>query len=57
MVLPPLLALLGVLTAVVVAMILFARHPALALLPVGALAFGVYLFAKWEQGRFRRPDA
>ena len=53
---PPMLALIGVLVAVTLALVLFARHPALALLPLGALGLGIFLFARWEQGRFRPPD-
>ena len=54
--LPPLAAMIGVLVAVTLALVLFARHPALALLPLGALGLGIFLFARWEQGRFRPPD-
>ena len=53
---PPMLALIAVLVAVTLALVLFARHPALALLPLGALGAGLFLFARWEQGRFRPPD-
>ncbi len=53
----PLLAMIGVLGAVAAALILYATHPALALLPIVALAVGVYLFARWERGRDRPPDA
>jgi hypothetical protein len=55
--LPPMLALIGVLSAVVLALVLFAVHPALALLPLGAIVGGILLFARWEQQRFRPPDA
>ena len=54
--LPPLAAMIGVLGAVVFALVLFAVHPALALLPLGALGVGMFLFARWERGRFRPPD-
>lgn len=52
---PLLLALIAVLATVVAALILFAVHPALALLPIAALAVGVWLFARWERRRFRPP--
>ena len=55
--LPVLLAIMGVLGAAVAAFVLFAVHPALALAPVGLLAGAVYLFARWEQGQPRPPDA
>ncbi len=55
--LPPLLAIIAVLGAVSVAVALLSVHPALALLPIAVLAVGVYLFARWERGRFRPPDA
>jgi hypothetical protein len=34
---------------------LFTVHPALALIPVAAIALAVYLFARWEQRHFRPP--
>ncbi len=52
----PLLALAGVLGALLGAIVLFDIHPTLALLPVAALALAVYLFARWEQGRSRPPQ-
>lgn len=54
--LPPLLALAGILGALVAVLILLTVHPALALLPIAAVAAAVYLFARWERGRFRPPD-
>ena len=51
----PFLAMIGVMGVVVAIVILFAIHPALALLPIAALVGAVYLFARWEQGRFRPP--
>ena len=54
--LPLLAALIGVLAVVFAALLLFAMHPALALAPIAALAVAVYLFARWEQRRFRPPD-
>lgn len=51
----PLLALAAVLGMLMLAFVLFAIHPALALLPIAALGIGLWLFARWEQGRFRPP--
>lgn len=53
--LPILLVLIGVLGAVVIAVVLFAVHPALALVPVAVLVAAVYLFARWERGQVRPP--
>ncbi len=53
----PLLALIAVLLSVFGAFVLFATHPALALLPIAALVAAVYLFARWEQRRSGPPDA
>ncbi len=53
----PLLAVIGVLGALIGTLILFALHPALALLPIAALVVGVVLFARWEQRHTRPPDA
>jgi len=52
----PLLALAAVLAVVVAGLFLFAIHPALVLVPVGALVAGLLLFARWEQRRYRPPD-
>jgi ABC-type Fe3+-siderophore transport system permease subunit len=51
----PMLALVGFVLAVVMILYLFTVHPALALIPVAAIALAVYLFARWEQRRFRPP--
>jgi len=51
----PLAALIGFVLAVVLVFFLFAVHPALALIPVAAIAIAIYLFARWEQRRFRPP--
>jgi FtsH-binding integral membrane protein len=53
----PLLALIGFVLAVVLVFYLFTAHPALALIPVAAIAVALYLFARWEQRRFRPPGA
>ena len=53
---PVLLAMLFVIGAVTGAVVLLAVHPALALLPIGALAAGILLFARWEQRRFHPPE-
>jgi hypothetical protein len=51
----PLLALIGFVVAVVLVIFLFTVHPALALIPIAAIAAALYLFARWEQRRFRPP--
>lgn len=51
----PMLALVGVVLAVVFVLFLFTVHPALALIPIAAIALAVYLFARWEQRHFRPP--
>jgi len=53
----PLLAIIGFVLAVVLVLYLFTVHPALALIPVAAIAVALYLFARWEQRRFRPPGA
>ena len=53
--LPPLLAMIAVLGSIAVVIVLFTVHPALALLPVAAVALGVWLYARWEQRRYRPP--
>jgi hypothetical protein len=51
----PVLALVGTMLAVVMIFFLFTVHPALALIPVAAIALAVYIFARWEQRHFRPP--
>ena len=51
----PMLALIGVILAVVFIFFLFTVHPALALIPVAAIGVALYLFARWEQRHFRPP--
>jgi hypothetical protein len=51
----PLAALIGFVLAVVLVLLLFTIHPALALIPVAAIAIALYLFARWEQRHFRPP--
>jgi len=53
----PILALFLVILVLGAAFWAFTVHPALALLPLGAGALGVWLFARWEQHRLRPPDA
>ncbi|OGO50878.1 MAG: hypothetical protein A2148_07960 [Chloroflexi bacterium RBG_16_68_14] len=55
--LPLLVALIAVLGAVAGAVVLFALHPVLALLPIAALAVALALYARWERTRFRPPEA
>lgn len=51
----PMLALFGLIMLVVFIFYLFTVHPALALIPIAAIALAGYLFARWEQRRFRPP--
>ena len=53
----PVVALVGLIIAVVLAFYLFTVQPALALIPVAAIVVAVYIFARWEQRRFRPPGA
>ncbi len=48
---PVFLAMFGVFGAIIVAVVLFTIHPALALLPLGAVALGIYAFARWERSQ------
>ena len=51
----PVLALFGLMGAVILALVLLSIHPALVLIPVGLVVGAVYLFARWEQQHFRPP--
>jgi hypothetical protein len=51
----PLLAIAVVLTDLAVIFWAFTLHPAWALLPIAATGIGLWLFARWEQNRFRPP--
>ena len=53
--LPPVVAMIAVLALVSLAVVCYAIYPAFALVPLGAIAGGMLLFARWEQGRFRGP--
>jgi hypothetical protein len=55
-IIPALAAMIAVLAAIVGTIILFSIHPALALLPVAAVAVAIALYARWERKRFRPPD-
>lgn len=52
-VLPVVIAGLVIVVALGLALVLYDIHPALALLPVAGVGVGIYLFARWERGRFR----
>jgi len=54
-ILPVVLALVLLLADVGLVFILFAMHPALALIPIAVTAAAVWLYARWEQRRFRPP--
>jgi len=51
----PVLALFLVLADLGVIFYLFTIHPALALIPLALSGGALWLFAKWEQQRFRPP--
>ena len=51
----PVLALFAVLADLGVIFYVFTIHPALALIPLALSGAGPWLFAKWEQKRFRPP--
>jgi hypothetical protein len=52
----PLVAILLVGLDAVAIFALFATHPALALIPIAITGVAVWLFARWEQNRYRPPD-
>ncbi|MEX0785612.1 MAG: hypothetical protein WD939_03150 [Dehalococcoidia bacterium] len=52
-VLPVVFAGLAIVVALGLALVLYDIHAALALLPVGGVVAGIYVFARWERGRFR----
>ena len=47
---PPILAIMGLIVIVVLTFALLARHPLLALIPVSIFAFGLYLLIRWDRG-------
>ncbi len=51
----PVLAMVLVVVDAGVIFYLYALHPALALIPIGMTAGALWLFARWEQKRFRPP--
>jgi hypothetical protein len=51
----PFAVLIGLLVDLYVIVLLFDIHPALALIPVTITAGAVWLYARWEQRRFRPP--
>ncbi len=53
---PVMLALFAVFGAIIAAVVLFNVYPALALLPAGAVALGIYAFARWERSQHPPPD-
>jgi hypothetical protein len=52
----PLLAIVLVIVDVAVIIYAFSVHPAYALIPVAITGVALWLFARWEQGRFRPPE-
>ena len=53
----PIMAILLVGLDAVVILVLFAEHPALALIPVALTGVAIWLFARWEQRHYGPPDA
>jgi hypothetical protein len=51
----PVLAIFVVLADVAVIFYMFTVYPALALIPLALSGVALWLFAKWEQRRFRPP--
>jgi hypothetical protein len=54
-ILPALVAIFAVLFAAAFTVVLYARHPALALIPIAIVVTLLFLYARWERGRFRPP--
>ncbi|MEX2225676.1 MAG: hypothetical protein WEB52_04410 [Dehalococcoidia bacterium] len=52
---PVLIAMIVLVVDIAVIFVLFTRHPALALIPVAFTVIGIWLFARWDQQRFRPP--
>jgi hypothetical protein len=55
-ILPAMAAIFAVLLAAAVTFVMYARHPALALVPIAAVVGLLYVYARWERRRFRPPD-
>jgi hypothetical protein len=53
----PLVAIAVVVADLVIIVLLFSIHPALALIPVALTAAGIWAYSRWEQRHFRPPDA
>jgi uncharacterized membrane-anchored protein len=54
-ILPVLGVFIAILVALAVAFMLFAVHPALALLPIAALGAVIFAFAFWERSNYGPP--
>ena len=54
-ILPIVGAMIALLGAITLAFVLFTVYPALALIPLALVGVAIYVFARWEQGRFRPP--
>jgi hypothetical protein len=52
---PVVIAMMLILLVIGLIFVLFAQHPALALIPIALVAVGIWLYARWEQQRFRPP--
>jgi hypothetical protein len=54
-IMPAVIAMIAVMVDVAAIFVLFTKHPALALIPVALTILAIWLFARWEQRRFRPP--
>jgi hypothetical protein len=54
--LPPIFAMIVVLATVTATVIMFARHPALALVPLAVGGTLLALFVLWERRRYHPPE-
>jgi hypothetical protein len=52
----PMIAVVVVLVDVAATVVLYTKHPALALVTIVPTVIAIWLFARWEQRRFRPPD-
>ncbi len=50
-ILPIMFVLLALLAGITLAFVLFFVHPALALIPLAAIALAVYAFSRWDQSK------
>ena len=53
---PALFGLMAVIALIVLMFALLAQHPALALIPIGIVAAGLYALSRWDRRRERTLD-